>query len=614
MLASRTSLLVLASLCAPSLAQIAVQSVSPGRHVIDAPTTVAVAITFAEALQPATVTASSFRVFGRWSGVTNGTLALSNGNRTVTLTPARPFFPGETVTVMLSRAIMSVSNLPLTAGYTWSFWTKAARGTRSLALSSTVPVRRSGEGGIRVYGAYAGDLDRDGAPDLTLPCEDSNDVRVMRNDGCGVFSAPVINPLLPNYRPSTNEGQDFNHDGVIDLALGNITSGQLSILLGNGSGGYLPAVHYPAAGGTRGLCVLDVEGDGDVDVVVANRSASNLAMFRNNGNGTFAPAVLFDGGGNGETAIGAADANGDGIADLFVGCYSSSTITLLLGTGTGTFTLASTAAVVGNPWMIALGDIDRDGAVDAVVCSSNQPRVAVSRGTGAGALLPAVDYIVGSFPLAIDLGDVDGDGALDFVASNFGSNSFSLYWNNGNGTFGAPMTLPAPQAGSCALVVDHDRDGDLDVIGIDELADVLLFFRQGSTWPAGVQTAACASALRLDEYARGAGYGTTPAHATRAGATLFVGITGGVTRAFGVLGGIARAPGLPVAFGTFNLDPAVLVVLPGGVTDAFGEAMLALPIPVGVAPDSMLALQAGVVDPAHAAGVALTNPEVAIVR
>ena len=608
------SLLVSLLVATPLVGQIAVSSVSPAGHSLSGLTTATPAITFAEPIQPATITSASFRVFGRWSGVATGTLSLSNGDRTVTFSPSRPFFAGETVTVMLSNAVTATSNRALAGGYTWVFWTKPARGTRNLQLAATLPVRRTGESRIRTYGAYAGDLDGDGAPDLSLPNEDVSDVRVMRNGGCGTYSAPVIYPLPTNYKPSTNEGQDFNRDGFIDLAVGNITAGALSILLGNGDGTYRPAVHYPSGSGTRGLCVLDVDGDGDVDVVTANRVSSNLALHRNNGNGTFAPAVMFEGGGNGETAIGAADANGDGIADLFVGCYTSGTITLLLGNGTGTFTLASSVAVVGNPWMIALGDIDGDGAIDAVVPTSSQPRVAVARGNGSGGLLPAVDYLVGSFPLAIDLGDIDGDGALDFLASNYSGATFTLYWNNGTGGFGSPVTLTAPQAGSCALMVDDDRDGDLDVLGIDELADLVLLYRQVDSWPAGVQIPACGATLRVDEFARGAGYGTTASHPTLAGRTLFIGLTGNAGQAFGVFGGIAQSPGLPLVFGIFNLDPSVIVVLPGGVTNSFGEAMVSLPIPLGIPVDAAIALQAAVGDPSHSAGLRLSNPEVAVVR
>lgn len=515
---------------------------------------------------------------------------------------------------MLSSAVRSVGGNALLRGYTWSFWTQPRRGTRTFQLAANIPIRQNGEGLIQTYGAYAGDLDRDGSPDLSLPNETSADVRVLRNDGCGVFGPFTIYPLTRNGKPSTNEGQDYNGDGWIDLAVGNINANAVSILMGDGLGGYLPAVHYPSGSGTRGLAVLDLEADGDVDIVTANRVSSNLAIHRNNGNGTFAPATLFEGGGQFETAVAAGDANNDGVADLWVGCYGSRTITLLLGDGAGNFTLAATAPVTGQPWMIVVADFDRDGNLDAATSNSSGDNVAIVRGNGAGGLLPATHVNVGSFPLAIDAGDLDGDGAHDLVASNYASGNFTVLWNNGSGSFGSPLTLNAPRAGSCALLVDYDRDGDLDVIGVDEVDDRALLFRQTNAPPPNVQPASCDATLRIDEHAGSAGYAGSLARAVDAGRTMFLGVTGGATQPFGLLAGLGAEPGFPTVFGLFNLAGTPLIALPGGVLNAFGEAMVSLPLPAGLPSGARLAVQGATVNPALPAGVGLTNPETAEVR
>ena len=612
-LLSLAPLALLALLAPLTPAQLTVTQVTPARNANAAPTAGAIQVTFASAVNPATVTAASFRVFGRWSGVGRGTLSLSNGNRTVTFAPSRPFFVGEQVTVNLSSAIAGAAGA-LTGGHAWQLNTRSARGTSSFAWQGLQSVRRPNEPRTRLYGAYAGDLDGDGAPDLSMPNEDANDVRTLRNDGCGGYSGLTVYPLPTAAKPSTNEGQDLDGDGNFDFAVGNIAANSMSVLLGDGAGGFKAAVTYPSGRGTRGLAVLDADGDGDIDVVTANRVTSNLALHRNNGDGTFAAATFFEGGGDGETGVVAADANGDGILDLMVASLTSQHVTLLLGDGAGGFTLSATATVDGEPWMITAGDMDGDGHMDAITCNSSKPRISVVRGNGAGGFHPAVSYTVGTWPLAIEVGDVDGDGDLDAVSSNFLGVDWTLLRNDGTGALGAATTFKANGAGSCAVLVDYDRDGDVDILGMDEIDDEVFFFRQDGPSPGGVQGPGCAAALRVDNLANRGGLGAAAPHAVTSGGTFFLGVSTAPQRSYAVAVGVGVAPGAALPFGILNVAAAPLLFLPGRTTDGHGEDLQALQVPIGLWPGVHATLQGFVVDAGLPAGGILTNPERILVQ
>ena len=67
---------------------------------------------------------------------------------------------------------------------------------------------------------------------------------------------------------------------------------------------------------------------------------------------------------------------------------------------------------------------------------------------------------------------------LDLTTSNFGGGNFTLYYNQGLGVLGGKTSLPAISSGSCTVLHDFDGDGDLDITGIDELADRIYCFRQ----------------------------------------------------------------------------------------------------------------------------------------
>lgn len=461
-----------------------VTSPSPASHSLSAAATTELTVDFDTPLDPASVGTQTIGVYGRWSGPHTGTVALEQGGMRLRFTPDRPFAAGEQVTVAVSAAVRDTAGEARERSYTWSFWIRTAPGTMNLTRIAERPVRRNGEGWIQTYGAYAGDFDGDGYSDLMAPNEQSNDVRVFLNDGSGDYGSFTVYQIPGGSSPSTNEGADFDRDGVIDFAVGSGNGNLMSVFRGTGGGAFQHSANYTAGAQVRGLCVLDVDSDGAADILTANRTGGNgggnLSLFRGDGSGGFSSAASFETGTQGETACATADANGDGIMDVFIGSLTSGEVSVLLGDGTGGLRLERTVNALGGPWMIAAGDVNGDGSVDVVSANFNQGTASVLLGDGAGGLLFSQTYPVGTWPVAIDLGDIDGDGDLDLVASNFTTADFTVYENSGAGQFFNRRDMAASTAGSCTILHDRDNDGDLDMTGIDEKDDLLILFRNGS--------------------------------------------------------------------------------------------------------------------------------------
>ncbi len=464
---------------------LSVVSASPARQAISAPTNTSITITFDRALDPATVTAAHVWAFARWSGTVSGPLTLSTNGEAITLTPSHPFSAGESVMVIVSEGLSALDGTDLTpGGFTTLFWTATALATLDFTRIDEFTTRSTPTSSVRSYGGVGCDLNEDGHLDVAVINEDSADLRVFLNlaDGSGLFGPLVSPPSAINLQASPNEPSDFDRDGHIDLVVCNIATDTISVLLGNGDGSFQPQQQIAVGNGPRGVAVLDVDGDGDIDIVNTNFSDSNLSLLLNNGSGVFGPPTFFDGGGIGERSLAAADFNEDGRLDLACGSISGQTMTILLSNGDGTFTLSDTEGGVGGTWMLALGDLNGDGHVDITSANSSQNAGSVNFGNGDGTISAVVSIPTDPFPIATDLGDIDGDGDLDWITSSFSGDWF-LFLNNGAGSFSFQAEFLAPVASSCAVMMDIDTDGDLDLALIDEIVDVVILEQNGGSPP-----------------------------------------------------------------------------------------------------------------------------------
>ena len=67
---------------------------------------------------------------------------------------------------------------------------------------------------------------------------------------------------------------DLNGDGKLDLIIANAGSNTVSVLLGNGAGGFGPATSFNVGTGPASVTVGDLNGDGKLDLVVASTGST----------------------------------------------------------------------------------------------------------------------------------------------------------------------------------------------------------------------------------------------------------------------------------------------------------------------------------------------------
>ena len=306
--------LFVSAIGAPAIAApLEVVALSPLRNSA-APTSTSIIVEFDKAVIPASIGSATFRVFARASGAKSGAYTFSNGDRTVTFQPSRPFAAGEIVRVNLSHDIQATDLTFLrAAGFAYQFRTTVVAAQAQFVQIDEMSNRTYNEQ-TRIYGAAATDLDEDGFLDLATINEVSADIRVFlnRGDGSGLYH-PFLEPQTIGVESSPNEPGDFDNDGHIDLAIAASSSNSVWVMRGAGDGTFSSSQAITVGNEPHGIDVLDVDGDGDPDLVNANHGTNNLALMINDGTGTFAAPSFFEGGVDGEYGLAAADMNNDGL-------------------------------------------------------------------------------------------------------------------------------------------------------------------------------------------------------------------------------------------------------------------------------------------------------------
>lgn len=338
----------------------------------------------------------------------------------------------------------------------------AANGSPVSTGSATAPVS-----------VAEGDFNGDGNPDIAVADFSNAQVIVLLGNGKGGFTADTNGPFAVGANPTAVAAGDFNGDGKPDIVVTNIHDNTVSVLLGDGIGGFGPQRVISVGVNPYSLAVGDFNGDGKLDIVAANTGGTGqptLTVLLGNGMGGFsqAPGSPIAAGGQ-PFSVAVGDFNGDGFPDIAASSLSLGT-TVLLGDGTGGFKAAADSPFGAPSSYIALGDFNGDGNLDIAATSAfGSPwTVTVLLGDGLGGFAPSPGgpVTVGNSPVTPAVGDFNGDGKPDLAVANSGDNNVTLLLGDGRGGFSAAPGSPLGLGGSlpnAVIAADFNADGRLDL-------------------------------------------------------------------------------------------------------------------------------------------------------
>lgn len=324
----------------------------------------------------------------------------------------------------------------------------------------------------------------------------------------------------------------FNDDPYLDLATTNAWSNDVSILLGLGDGMFREQDRKYQVGTSPGsIAAGDFNGDGSVDLAVANAGADNVSFLLGCGDGTFEVAPYTIAVGDEPTLMTVSDLDRDDLDDLIVPCKGGG-IWVLFGATDASRRLDTQRVqhispqipreavgleedleklnVKGSFRSVAVGDLNGDRYLDLAVTYKRYDCVVTWLGSQGGVfdrgqvvpvgdnLIPDVGGIDDGTHVGVldhfndDNGDgfLNGEDFLDLATCNDTSNSVSVRFGLGDGTFGVKGDeYTAGDDAEFMLKADFNEDGYMDLAtGNEDSRDVVILINRGSSREDGTST------------------------------------------------------------------------------------------------------------------------------
>lgn len=491
-----------------------VLSTTPANAAVLPSNTATITATFSEAVDPSTVSTSTFMV----AGIT-GTVTYSG--TTATFTPLAPLASGTPYTVTITTGVKDFASNAMSSNYSWSFTTTAPDLTPPTVLSTSPANSATAVAiGTTITATFSESIDPSTITtaeftltDGTMPV--AGTVNYSGTTATFTPTAPLTanvvytatistgvkdlagNPIVSNYSwnfstdvlfmnyvstptgssPETVAIGDVNGDGRNDVVMTTSFSGdpvndfKVFVFLQNVSGGLNTPLIYAINGAAipKSVAIGDMNHDGKNDVVIGD-SGSGIEMFVQNVSGGLDPGVVYASTDSDKIRI--ADLNNDGWLDVVGIGWGTDTASIWFQNVGGTLNAPVVYNVThGGYDDLEIGDVNNDGLTDIIVMSGQSllPNIGVLTQLSGGTFnLPAY-YSVGANELthAVAVGDINGDTLNDVVVTyggNSPSSTIGIFSQNASGTLNPVVNYTSFDSPKPVEIADVTGDGRKDIV------------------------------------------------------------------------------------------------------------------------------------------------------
>ena len=263
-------------------------------------------------------------------------------------------------------------------------------GTGGLTIAPSSPIVMKVGDHPHTHGLALADMNRDNKLDLLTVNNADNDVSIAFGDGQGGFTRAPGSPFAVGPSPYPIAVGDVNDDGQLDIVATATATGPsraqqlpqsraLTLLLSDRRGGFRSTLLPLRTGEPWFAVISDLNGDRKPDIVATHHELNQLTVMLGDGQGGFVEArgSPFDFGHHAFHAV-VGDANRDGKMDVVAAGGDS--VRVMLGDGRGGFEPGPATLTGRGTWRLDGGDLNGDGKMDLVTSNSESNTVSVLLG------------------------------------------------------------------------------------------------------------------------------------------------------------------------------------------------------------------------------------------